>query len=92
MGNILTLRTFFGVCIIFLSLAIGFFLPGYNSPMALVGILITGVFTLFGLMNSSVMSLLQAHLKTEFSFVSITAGKIVNLLAMLLVVFILIPR
>ncbi|EKD29800.1 MAG: polysaccharide biosynthesis protein, partial [uncultured bacterium (gcode 4)] len=91
-GNILTLRTFFGVCIIFLSLAIGFFLPGYNSPLALVGIFITGVFTLFGLMNSSVMSLLQAHLKTEFSFVSITAGKVVNFLAMLLVVFILIPK
>lgn len=91
-GNILTLRTGFGAIIILLSLAIGFFLPGYNSPMAMAGILITGVFTLFGLMNSSVMSLLQAHLKTEFSFVSITTGKIVNFVAVLLIVFVLLPK
>ncbi len=78
--------------IIFLSLAIGFLLPGYNSPMAMAGILITGVFTLFGLMNSSVMSLLQAHLKTEFSFVSVTTGKMVNFLAILLIVFVLLPK
>ena len=91
-GNILTLRTVFGGIIILLSLAIGFFLPGYNSPIAMAGILITGVFTLFGLMNSSVMSLLQAHLKTEFSFVSITTGKVINFLAVLLIVFVLLPK
>lgn len=91
-GNILTLRTGFGGIIILLSLAIGFFLPGYNSPMAMAGIFVTGVFTLFGLMNSSVMSLLQAHLKTEFSFVSITTGKVVNFLAVLLIVFVLLPK
>lgn len=60
--------------------------------MAMAGILITGVFTLFGLMNSSVMSLLQAHLKTEFSFVSITVGKAINFLAVLLIVFVLLPK
>jgi len=60
--------------------------------MAMAGILITGVFTLFGLMNSSVMSLLQAHLKTEFSFVSITTGKVINFLAVLLIVFVLLPK
>ena len=58
----------------------------------MAGILITGVFTLFGLMNSSVMSLLQAHLKTEFSFVSITIGKVINFLAVLLIVFVLLPK
>lgn len=58
----------------------------------MAGILITGVFTLFGLMNSSVMSLLQAHLKTEFSFVSVTVGKAVNFLAVLLIVFVLLPK
>lgn len=78
--------------IIFLSLAIGFWLPGYNSPIAMAGILITGVFTLFGLMNSSVMSLLQAHLRTEFSFISTTTGKVINFLAVLLIVFVLLPK
>lgn len=60
--------------------------------MAMAGILITGAFTLFGLMNSSVMSLLQAHLKTEFSFVSTTTGKVINFLSVLLIVFILLPK
>lgn len=91
-GNVLTMRTLFGLVIIVLSLAIGYFLPGYNSPMALAGILLAGVFTLFGLINSSVMSLLQAYLRTEFSFISTTVGKVVNFAAILLIAFVLLPR
>lgn len=91
-GNVLTLRTLMGLVIIVFSLVVGWFLPGYNSKVAMIGILISGVFTLFGLVNSSIMSLLQAYLRTEFSFVSVTTGKVVNLLAMLAVVFMILPR
>ncbi len=91
-GNILTLRTGMGLAIIVLSLAMGLILPGYNSKVALIGILIAGIFTLFGLVNSSIMSMLQAYLKTEFSFISTTAGKVVNLLGVLAVVFMILPR
>lgn len=81
-----------GLFIIVISLSIGFFLPGYNTLPAMVGILIAGIFTLFGLVNSSIMSMLQAFLKTEFSFVSTTIGKTVNLLSMMLIVYILFPK
>ena len=91
-GTILSIRSMMGLFIIVISLAIGFFLPGYNTLPAMVGILIAGIFTLFGLVNSSIMSMLQAFLKTEFSFVSTTIGKTVNLLSMMLIVYILLPK
>ncbi len=91
-GNILALRTILGGVIIAVSLGLAAFLPGYDNRIALAGVGIAGVFTLFGLMNSSILSLLQAHLRTEFSFVSVTIGKITNLLAVLFTVFLLFPK
>jgi O-antigen/teichoic acid export membrane protein len=90
-GSIMSIRTLFGLVIIVLSLLIALALPGYNSPVALICIAITGAFTLFGLINSSIMSVLQAHLRTEFSFFSVTLGKIVGFLGVLLVVYMLFP-
>jgi O-antigen/teichoic acid export membrane protein len=78
-SNVLTLRTLSGALIIIFSLGIGFFTPGYNSPEAMIGIAIASVFTLFGLINSSLMSYLQSILRTEFSLVANTAGKLLTL-------------
>ncbi len=91
-GTVLTIRTGMGFGIIALSLGIAAFLPGYSGLPAMVGICIAGVFTLFGLVGSSVLSLLQAYLKTEFSFVSTTLGKIANLLSMVAIVTFLLPK
>lgn len=77
-GNVLSLRTLSGVIIVFLSLFIGLFLGGYDSPEALIGIGIAGLFTLAGLVNSSLMSYLQATLRTEFSIVANTSGKLLT--------------
>lgn len=77
-SNVLTLRTLSGAVIIFFSLGIGFFLDGYNSPEAMIGIAITSLFTLLGLINSSLMSYLQSILKTEFSIIANTAGKLLT--------------
>lgn len=59
-GTVLSIRTGMGLAIVVLSLGLAAFLPGYDTLPALVGILIAGVFTLFGLVNSSILSLLQA--------------------------------
>ncbi len=77
-GNILSLRTLSGIIIIFLSLVIGFFLPGYDTLEGMLGIGIAGLFTLTGLINSSLMSYLQATLRTEFSLIANTAGKMLT--------------
>lgn len=78
-ANVLTLRTLSGILIIGLALTVGYFLDGYNSREAIVGIFIVSVFTLLGLINSSLMSYLQAILKTEFSIIANTAGKLLTL-------------
>lgn len=72
-GTILSLRSISGVIIIFLSLFVALFLDGYHSHEVLLGIFIVGLFTFFGLVNSSIMSYLQAILKTEFSIIANTA-------------------
>lgn len=91
-GNILTLRTISGVLIIFLSLLIAPFLTGYNSTMALVGIFIVSLFTLAGLINSSLMSYLQATLRTEFSLIANTCGKLLTFGMILMFAGIIFPR
>ena len=90
--NMMTIRMSLWIWIIFLSVWIAYFLPWYNSSLALYSIFITSFFVFFGLMNSAILSLLQAYLKTEFSFVSTTVWKIANFLFILFVVFILYPK
>ena len=91
-GNILSLRTLSGVLIIGLSLSIAPLLTGYNSPMALMGIAIVSLFTLMGLINSSLMSYLQAILHTEFSIVANTCGKLLTFGMILMFSAFLFPR
>ncbi len=91
-GNILSLRTLSGILIIGLSLSIAPLLTGYNSPMALMGIAIVSLFTLAGLINSSLMSYLQATLHTEFSLVANTCGKLLTFGMILLFSVFLFPR
>lgn len=90
--NILSLRTISGFLIIFLSLSIAPFLTGYNSTKALFGILIVGFFTLTGLINSSLMSYLQAILRTEFSLIANTCGKLMTFGLILIFATVLFPR
>ncbi|EKD66024.1 MAG: polysaccharide biosynthesis protein [uncultured bacterium (gcode 4)] len=90
--NMMTIRLSLGFLIIFLAVGIAFFLPWYNSSLALWSIFITSFFVFFWLMNSAILSLLQAYLKTEFSFISTTVWKIANFLLILFVVFILYPK
>ena len=46
-GNMMTIRMSLGMGIIFLSVAIARFLPGYDSKLALWSIFITSFFVLF---------------------------------------------
>lgn len=78
-SNVLTLRTISWVLIIGFSLWIWYFLEWYNSLESMIGIGIASLFTLLGLINSSLMSYLQSILKTEFSIVANTSGKLLTL-------------
>ena len=91
-GIILSLRTLSGILIIFLSLSIAPFLTGYNSHMALLGIFVVSLFTLTWLINSSLMSYLQATLRTEFSLIANTCGKLATFGLILAFASIIFPR
>lgn len=78
-GVVLSLRSLLWASILILAPSIAYFLPGYNSPQAMWGIVIISIFTFFWLITSSQMSLLQAILKTEYSFISTTSWKLLTL-------------
>ncbi len=91
-SNIVSLRILLGIIIFFIALLLAVFLPWYNSFIWLSGIAIIGVFTLVSLINSSVLALMQAYMKMEFSFVSVVLGKILNIGLVSYIVFILFPE
>jgi O-antigen/teichoic acid export membrane protein len=78
--------------IIGFSIGLAPFLSGYDHPMAIWGIFLAGIFTLIGLINSSIMSYLQATLRTEFSFIANTSGKILTCLMIGVFAFWLFPK
>lgn len=87
-SNVMTLRSILWFIIIFLAVWIAYFLPWYNNQIALISIFIISIFTFFSLINSSVLALMQANLKMEFSLFSAILWKVITLLWILLVVFI----
>ena len=87
-GNIMTLRWILWIMILFFALWIAYFLPWYNSDIALWAIFFGSLFTIFQLFNSSIMSLMQANMKMEFSLFSTVAGKLINVGIVALIAFV----
>jgi len=77
--NILTLRLLSAVLVIFFAVSIAYFLPWYNSSFLLTWIFIASIFTFFSLINSSILALMQAYMKMEFSIISVVVNKLIVL-------------
>ncbi len=90
--NVMTLRLLLWIIILFLASGIAYFLPGYNSSLALTSIVIASVFTIFQLLNSSILALMQANMKIEFSAVSLIFAKLVNLWLVAFTFYVLYPK
>ncbi len=91
-GNIMTLRLWLGIIISILALSVAFLLPGYNDTLTLISIAIVSIFTIFSLLNSSFLSLMQSKMQIEFSLFSTIAGKLLNLWLIIAVVFLWFPK
>ncbi len=89
--NILSLRIISGFLVIFLSLIIAYFLPWYNDSLVFFWIFIASIFTFFSLINSSLLALMQAHMKMEFSVFSVVVNKIFVLISTFILIKYLIP-
>jgi len=85
--NVMTLRLILGILILFVSLAIAYFLPWYNTSIALLCIFIASIFTIIQLLNSSILALMQANMKIEFSLFSTVLWKIINLIWIIIIVY-----
>lgn len=90
--NVMSLRLILWVFILFLAVFIAFFLPWYNSTLALISIFIASIFTILQLINSSILALMQANMKVEFSAVTLIIWKLVNLFWTALVAYFLYPK
>ena len=90
--NIMSLRLFLGIIILFLALALAYFIPWYNQKIVLISIFIVSIFTIFWLLNSSILSLMQAKLKIEFCFFSAIIWKLVNIWLIAIIVFLMFPN
>ena len=84
--NILTLRVLSGAIVIFMALIIAYFLPWYNSTLAFFSIFIVSIFTIIWLINSTLLSLMQAYMKIEFSMISAILWKLLNLFLIFLII------
>ncbi|MBF0913372.1 oligosaccharide flippase family protein [Candidatus Gracilibacteria bacterium] len=91
-GNVMSLRLILGIFILILAVAIAFFLPGYNSILALISIFIASIFTILQLLNSSILALMQANMKVEYSAFTLILGKLVNLFGTALVAYVFYPK
>ncbi len=90
--NILTLRFFLWIIILFLALSVAYILPWYNSTIALISIFIVSIFTIVSLLNSAILALMQSYMKIEFSLFSVILWKILNIWLVGTIVFILYPK
>ena len=91
-GNVMSLRFILWIFILFLATGIAYFIPWYDSPLALYSIIIASIFTLFQLLNSSILALMQANMKIEFSAVSLIFAKLINVWWIALVAYFFYPK
>jgi len=90
--NMMTIRLFAWIFILIIALSLWFIIPWYNDPLVLMWIFIIWIFTIYSLLNSSVMALMQAFMKIEFSMFSTIFWKIVNFLLVIIIIYLLFPK
>lgn len=90
--NVMTLRLILWIIILLFSTALAFLLPGYNSSLAILSIIIASLFTILQLLNSSILALMQANMKIEFSAISLIISKIINVLLITIIAYYLYPK
>lgn len=88
-GNVLTIRTAVAVLMMAVAIISAFFIPQYQSTRIPIAVIIAGVATIFNLITSTISSVLQVHLKMEYSSLASVIGKIVNVVYMVFVIYIL---
>jgi O-antigen/teichoic acid export membrane protein len=87
LGNILTLRTIVATIAMLLAIGAAFLIPQYQGTFIPVGIAIASLSVFFSILNGTVSSVLQVHLKMQYPTIGLIVGKVVSFSYMVWVVF-----
>ncbi len=86
-GNVLSVRTILALGLMLAAVAFSFLIPKYENTLIPLGIAIASMSTFFALLAGSVSSVLQVHLKMQYSVIALVISKLLSTGYMLLVVF-----
>ncbi len=89
LGNVLGLRTVLIVLSMSVAVAAAFLIPTYRGTLIAYGVLISTLATFFTLLNGTISSVLQVHLKMQYSTIGQIIGKIVSVLYIAAVAYVL---
>ncbi|MBU0577014.1 flippase [Patescibacteria group bacterium] len=89
LGNVMGLRTMLAILTMGAAAIAAFLIPSYAGTVIPMGVLIATLATFFTLLNGTVSSVLQVHLKMQFATIGLVLGKIVSVAYMALVAYVL---
>lgn len=86
-GNVLFLRTILAFGLMFIAALTAFFIPQYQGSVIPMGIAIASISTFFSLLSGTISSVLQVHLKMQYSVFALVISKLFSVGYMLAVIF-----
>ena len=89
LGNVLGLRTLLAIVTMGSAAIAAFLIPSYANTVIPMGVLIATLATFFTLLNGTVSSVLQVHLKMQYATIGLVIGKIASVSYMGAVAYIL---
>jgi len=78
LGNVLGLRTLLAVVTMSLAAITVFLIPSYEGTAIPMGVLIATLATFFTLINGTISTVLQVHLKMKYTTIGLVLGKLVS--------------
>ena len=78
LGNVLGLRTALALVTMGLAAIVVFLIPRYSDTVIPMGVLIATLATIFTLLNGTVSTVLQVHLKMQYATIGLIVGKIAS--------------
>jgi len=78
LGNVMGLRTFLAIFAMAFAVLTVFLAPRYAGTLIPMGVVIASFATILTLLNGTISSVLQVHLKMQYSTIGLVIGKIVS--------------
>ncbi|MCK5604719.1 flippase [Candidatus Pacearchaeota archaeon] len=82
LGNVMGLRTFLAIIAMLLAVLTVFLIPRYSDTLIPLGVLIATLATIITLLNGTISSVLQVHLKMQYATIGLVIGKVASVLYM----------